>query len=244
MEMIVPTIYESPWKGVMDVEGIRVPFDLLAESIFDGIPPIDYFLYKVFYLEILMRTQRMRHLSHSKLSYMRTGEKLFKKLIRYFGMNENFKPVPNGTFSLGDNLTVASRFNKTAILDYPIQPMEYDEQDSCGVIKSLKTCGKDKVKYVKGDGDSFFTRTRGCITNAVRGNYVEKRLKAFISSGIFAQWRVVYASWKPRYLLGHNGNRIGSNVDKVSRLDFSSKITTVIHAEVQELQCSLENVKK
>lgn len=82
------------------------------------------------------------------------------------------------------------------------------------------------MKYVKGDGDSFFTRTRGCITNAVRGNYVEKRLKAFISSGIFAQWRVVYASWKPRYLLGHNGNRIGSNVDKVSRLDFSSKITT------------------
>ncbi|OXA43075.1 hypothetical protein Fcan01_21914 [Folsomia candida] len=246
MEMIVPTIYESPWESVMDVEGIRIlmPFGLLWGNAFDGIHPVEYFRYKSFYVSIILRCETMRNYRGNGLlqgSHRKTANNLLEKLLPHFGMDNKLRTVRNGTFSRKGSLN--EPYDKSALLEFPIQPVEYEENDSYAVMKSLKTCGKvalmdtqeniakitnylndnqQQVTFVKGDGDSFFTEMKGWNMPPVRSNYVENRLKVFISSGIMIHWKVVYNLWRPAKLLGYNTNWLGA----VSRLDFSSKITT------------------
>ncbi|OXA38663.1 hypothetical protein Fcan01_26537 [Folsomia candida] len=250
MEMIVPTVYESPWKSVMDVEGIQVlmPFDLLAGNIINMVPQIDYFRYKMFYFDILVRCQKVWNMYTNEdhnFGERKTAEELVQKLKPHFGMDDNLRFVGNGTFSPMGSLT--QPYDKSVLIDYPIQPVEYDERDSYGVTKRLQTCGKvalmdrkeniaaitnflndnqHHAKFVQGDGDSFFMTVRGWTIPRVRMNYVEKRLKSFISSGILTHLKVVYKLWTPSRLLGHYGNWTGPKVRPVTRLDFSSKVTT------------------
>ncbi|OXA46111.1 hypothetical protein Fcan01_19052 [Folsomia candida] len=247
MEMIVPTVFESPWKSVMDVEGIQVlmPFDLLAGNIISMVPQIDYFRYKMFYFEILVRCEKVWKMytnGDHNVGERKTAKELFQKLKPHFGMDDKLRFVGNGTFAPLGSLT--QTYSKSVLIDFPIQPVEYDEQDSYGVIRSLNTCGKvalmnekenipaitnylnddqRKVTYVKGDGDSFFSTVRGWTLPPVRSNYIEKHLKSFISSGILTHLKVVYKLWTPPKLLGHYGNWTAPKVKVVSRLDFSSK---------------------
>ncbi|OXA48687.1 hypothetical protein Fcan01_16443 [Folsomia candida] len=228
----------------MDVEGIRLmmPFDLLVRTNVDGVPTSDYYRYRVFYLEILFRCDRMRELSYRKYKsvYMKVAENLY---------NTVKSNLNSAAFAQAGNSNKPPNDIKTSVLDYPIRPVEYDEQDSYGVINSLNTCGlvkvalmdtkeniaaitsflndhQQKVTYVQGDGDYFFTTTRGWVIPPVRSNYVEKRLKVLISSGILINWKVVYNLWRPIKLLGHYANWTGAKVEAVSRLDFCSKVTT------------------
>ncbi|OXA48923.1 hypothetical protein Fcan01_16167 [Folsomia candida] len=244
MDLIVPAGYKSPWTSIMDVEGIKIlmPFDLLAGNVFDRVPPVDYFCYKLFYIQILIYCDNIRKL---QVNNWKTAKSLFNRLKPHFGMDDNLMQVRNATFSPKGSLS--EPYDKNALLDYPIQPVEYDERDSYGVIKSLKTCEKvalmdtkeniaaitmflndyqAKVTYVKGDGHSFFTAVRGWVLPPVRSNYVEKRLTAFVSSGILTHLKILHNLWKPKKLLGHYANWTGSKFEAVSRLDFSSKVTT------------------
>lgn len=101
-----------------------------------------------------------------------------------------------------------------------------DTNENIAVITSFLNDHQQKVTYVKGDGDSLFSEIRGWLVAPVRDNYVEKRLKIFTSSGILTHWKIMYSMWKPIKLLGHYANWTGPKVEPVSRLNFSSKITT------------------
>ncbi|OXA43191.1 hypothetical protein Fcan01_22042 [Folsomia candida] len=198
MEMIVPVAYKSPWTSVMDAEGIKIlmPFDLLTGKVFDSVPVSDYFLYKVFYMQILFRCDLIRQDRKRQVAQRITATNLFNRLKPHFGMENSLKTVRNVTFPPTSSLS--KPYDKNALLDYPIQPVEYDQRDSYGVIKRFQTCAKvalmdtkeniaaitiflndyqRKVAYVKGDGDSFFTTVRGwvmppsCITCGNRQSY-------------------------------------------------------------------------
>ncbi|OXA43274.1 hypothetical protein Fcan01_21972 [Folsomia candida] len=244
MEMIVPMVYKSPWTVLMDVEGIRIllPFSFVLGSALDR-KPHDYFRFKYFYLGILRHCQRMRD-SHTENNYndRKTAIDLIKRLAPHFWIN--------GTFSRQGDVNDPP-YDKSALRDYPIQPIEYNELDSYGVVKNLKTCDKvalmdtkenieaitnflndqqHQVRYVKGDGDSYFTdrrsKYRGWAIPPTRSSYVEERLKTFTSSGIMSHWKSVYYMWKPRKLLGYYANWTGPIGEAISQLDFSSKVTT------------------
>lgn len=246
MEMIVPTVHESPWVSVVDVDRIRLlmPFGLLGEN--NRASPLDNFRYMSFYLEILYRCLKIISDpgDHKRLVRDRkTAANLVQKMTQH---SAQYKNSTKG-FSTVGNFTDPSPYYKIAVMDSRIQPVEYDERDSYGVIKILNTCGEvalmdtkeniaeiidflndhqQKVTYVKGDGDTFFRTVRGWTLPVVRNSYVEKRLKVFISSGIITHWKVVYNLWKPTRLLGQYGNWTRKKVEAVSRLDFSSKIST------------------
>ncbi|OXA40183.1 hypothetical protein Fcan01_24827 [Folsomia candida] len=252
MELIVPTVYESPWTSVMDVEQIRIlmPFGLLGGNTPDWKSLADFFRYKLFYLKILQHCIKIRKgRGDNKLGvvHKKVAENLVKRLIPHFGMDNNLRTVRNATFSpIGGLNDPHPLYEKTALKDYPIHPVKYDEPDSYGVITTLKTCEKvalmdtkeniatitnflndrdQKLKYLMGDGDSFFTRIRGWVIPPVRNNYVEKRLKVFISSGILEHFKVLYKLWEPTNIPWNYTARIGPKVEAVSRLDFSSKVT-------------------
>ncbi|OXA46078.1 hypothetical protein Fcan01_19157 [Folsomia candida] len=253
MEMIVPTMYTSPWKSVVDVEGskILIPFILIDEYEHVMPPPADFYRYKNFYLTILMKCERMVAQRAEYKRLKKTAVNLISLLLPYFGMDADFRTVKNSTFTpyLSSPIEVPP-YNKSALYDYPIQPIEYDEKDSYGITKTLSTCGKvalvdakeniaritrflndnqEKIVYVKGDGDSFFASIRGWTMPPVRENYAEKRLKVMVTSGIFAHWEFLYKLWKPKKLLGDYANWTHPRYTAVSQLDFNSKITKIFY---------------
>lgn len=148
-----------------------------------------------------------------------------------------------------------SNFNKysepngsSAMQDFPIQPIEYGEGEGEGIRKRLSSCGKialmekteniariteflndndENIVFVRGDEDSFFSSIVGWAVPRTRGNnFVEGRLKLLISSGILAHWEFMHKLWKPENLLDSYANWTHPRVEKVSKLNFSSKITT------------------
>ncbi|OXA54629.1 putative RNA-directed DNA polymerase from transposon BS, partial [Folsomia candida] len=200
IEMIVPRTYHSPWTSVTDVEGVRilVPFNLLDEYDSEMVPPVEYFRYQDFYSKLYYRCM---HTSQENVTYKRlvthknTAKKWFNLLLPHFGLDENMNRVRDGIFSsyVGNPLP----YNKSALQDYPIQPIEYTHGDTFGIIKSLSSCGKialmdskenvaamtnflndnkKKIAYVSGD-DEFFTEIRGWTMFPVRHSYAEERLK-------------------------------------------------------------------
>ncbi|OXA41287.1 hypothetical protein Fcan01_24155 [Folsomia candida] len=119
-----------------------------------------------------------------------------------------------------------------------------------GITKTLSTCGKvalvdtkenivritrflndnpGKIRYVKGDGDSFFASIHGWTMPPVRENYAEKRLKVMITSGIFSHWEFLYKLWKPKKLLDDYANWTHPRNTALSQLDFNSKITKTFY---------------
>lgn len=227
----------------MGVEGVRVlmPFDFVLGNAFD-VEPDALSRYKTFYRVLL---NILKHIRNDTVA-----DSLVKKLNPHFRRNGGLNTGRRGTFSSRLGLNVVT-FNSNVLIDYPIQPVEYDEQDSYGVLNSLITCGKvalmdkkekiaaittflnqhqQKVTFIQGDGDSFFAKrrpdVRGWPVTPIRNNYFENRLKAFISSGILSHLKLMYNIWRPPNLLGHGTNWTGPKVDTVTGLDFSSKVTT------------------
>lgn len=253
MEMIVPTVYVSPWKNILD-EDIRIfmPFETLLGNAFRILPSGDFYRYYYFYAAILNycyliignSSNLSIHGSERKIAH-----KLFFKLLPHFGMDDKLRDVQNGTFSVVGN--EIPFFSKSSLLDYPIQPVEYDDQDGYGVLKALRACGKvalmdteenilaikkylnyhhQDVTYVSGAAGSFFSDFRGWTMPQVRNNYVEERLNVFITSGILTRWKSLYNSWQPINPLARFANRTGRNVAAVSRIEYSSKVTTGFYA--------------
>ncbi|OXA54415.1 hypothetical protein Fcan01_11884 [Folsomia candida] len=249
MEMIIPTVYKSPWTGLMEVEGIRILMPFTPPGGVEVANIDDFSRYPFFYYQMLMLFDQVRNRNGNRKfdADKRIAAKLFKKLQSYLGLDDNLEPVRNGTSAPVINM---SEFRNT-LADFPIQPVEYDKDDSYGVIKSLQTCGKvalmdtkeniqeitnflndrrHKEIYVQVEGDSFFTGRqpdiRGWDLPPIRTDYVEKRLKIFISSGIMSHLKEIHRMWHPAKLLGHYANWTGPKGDTVSRLEFSSKVTT------------------
>ncbi|OXA46281.1 hypothetical protein Fcan01_19257 [Folsomia candida] len=137
MEMIVPTIYKSPWTGVLGMEGIRIlmPFNLLGGREFTS----DYFRYKYFYLEIFNRCNQISKSNGDNAGNKKTAKGLALRLLPYFGIYPDLGLVGNGTFSRMGSSSNPPPYNKSALQNYPIQPVEYDDTDSFEVIKSLRT---------------------------------------------------------------------------------------------------------
>ncbi|OXA47186.1 hypothetical protein Fcan01_18007 [Folsomia candida] len=230
IEMIIPKIYRSPWTSVMDVEGIRIlmPFSLLNEDDFQIEPLVDYILYLSFYIRLfnLCLEKSLQNVTYKRLmTHQITATKLYNMLLPYFGLDVNMTPVGNGVFT--SFIGKPPPYNKSALHDYPIQPIEYDKGDTFEILKTLSSCGKvalmdskdnidaittflndnqQEIRYVKGH-DDFFTEIKGWTLFPVRGSYAEKRLKLMISSGIFAHWELIYKLWKSKKLLNHYANR-------------------------------------
>lgn len=237
----------------MDVKGIQilVPFTLLNRQSIENLPPADFFRYRSFYFEIWFRCREIAAgPGEYKISvaHSNTAKNLEEMLKPHFGVvGSSLMPLNNGTFTTFGSLNDPPTYDRNALRNFPIQPVEYDEQDSYRVVKTLRTCEKvalmdtkdnivaitnylnniQKIAiFVYGEGDSFFTTFQGWTTSPVRGSYFEKRLKVFICSGIFTHWEARYKLWKPSKLLGHYGNWKGVKIEAESRLDFSSKVTT------------------
>lgn len=250
--MIIPKIYRSPWTSVMDVEGIRIlmPFSLLNEDDFQIEPLVDYILYLSFYIRLfnLCLEKSLQNVTYKRLmTHQITATKLYNMLLPYFGLDVNMTPVGNGVFT--SFIGKPPPYNKSALHDYPIQPIEYDKGDTFEILKTLSSCGKvalmdskdnidaittflndnqQEIRYVKGH-DDFFTEIKGWTLFPVRGSYAEKRLKLMISSGIFAHWELIYKLWKSKKLLNHYANRSQQAVPSGSGLDLDSKITTAFY---------------
>ncbi|OXA54254.1 hypothetical protein Fcan01_11878 [Folsomia candida] len=249
MEMIVPTVYKSPWTGLLEFEGIRIfmPFTFFGEENLelDSGDYLDGYLF--FYYQLLDFTHHIRF-NGQQTNDKKIATKLFKRLQVHFGVDDNMNNVRNGTS--GTTVGDLQYYNRTTWEDFPIQPVLYNA-DGVKVIKSLQTCGKvalmdtkeniaeitnflndyhQTAMYVKVDGESFFTErkpdVRGWGMPPIRSDYVEKRLKRLISSGIVTHLKAMYKMWRPPKLLGYYANWTGPRVKPVSRLDFSSKVTT------------------
>ncbi|OXA47184.1 hypothetical protein Fcan01_18005 [Folsomia candida] len=268
IEMIVPRIYKSPWTSVMDVEGIRilVPFSFLDEYDSLTVHNAEYFVYLDFYSKLYFRFLHtsLENVTNQRLvAHKVIAKKLYNMLLPHFGLDENMTPVGHGIFS--SSIGKPPPYNKSALQDYPIQPVEYGNRFE--ILKTLSGCGKvalmdsaeniatitnflndnqKRITYVKGD-DDFFTEIRGWTFFPVRDSYAEERLKLMISSGIFAHWEFIYKLWKPKKLLNYYANWTHPKVEAVSRLDFDSKITAafVLRAGycynnrwVQDIPCS------
>ncbi|OXA36898.1 hypothetical protein Fcan01_28338 [Folsomia candida] len=249
MEMIVPTVYKSPWTGLLEFEGIRIfmPFTFFGGANLDS-DRGDYLDgYLFFYYQLLDFTHHIRF-NGKQTNDKKIAKKLFKRLQVHFGVDDNMNIVRNGTS--GTTVGHLQYYNRTTWEDFPIQPVLYDA-DGVKVIKSLQTCGKvalmdtkeniaeitnflndyhQTAMYVKVNGESFFTEgrpdVRGWGMPPIRSDYVEKRLKRLISSGILTQLKAMYRMWRPPKLLGYHANWTGPRDKPVSRLDFSSKVTT------------------
>ncbi|OXA41465.1 Parvalbumin beta [Folsomia candida] len=211
MEIIVPTLYHSPWTTVMDVEGIRIlmPFKLMGEYSVVSIK-FEYFRHKYFYTQVLFRCQEIARErgEYKRLMVYKNRAKALVNLLRpHFGMNENGWIKNSGVFSDFLRIDEPHPFNKSILKDYPIQPVEYDKRDSYSVVKILSTCEKvalidktenivkitnflndnqEKKRFVQGDNDHFFSAIRGWMIPPVRNNYVEERLKRSNPTSFFA----------------------------------------------------------
>ncbi|OXA38670.1 hypothetical protein Fcan01_26561 [Folsomia candida] len=251
MEMIIPTKFQSPWDSVFDVKGIQIlmPFLLLQTYDRDLLPPrVAHYRYKYFYMQILFRCKEIMSegTKYERLvQYSRTARSLFEGLIHHFGYDENLNIVGNGMFTGWPENPPA--YNKSALQDFPIQPVEYNREDSYEIFKTLLSCGKvalldtkenivrmtsylndndKKITFVSGHGDSFFSTFTGWVWLPVRESYAEKRLKVMISSGIWAHWNSLYKLWHLEKQLDHYANWTHPKVEAVSKLDFGSKIIT------------------
>ncbi|OXA49369.1 hypothetical protein Fcan01_15502 [Folsomia candida] len=258
MEMIIPTIYHSPWTSVMDVEGVHIlmPFFLLDAQGRDMPPKSDYLRYQNFYYEIFLQCGDIERqfTEYKRLAgYRKIAKSLFELLGHHLGQRYNSKLRKEGILpALASNKNLP--YNKSVLQDFPIQPVEYNRGDSYGVVKTLSSCGKvalmetkeniikmtkylqcskcflndndKRIRFVSGDGDSFFSSFPGWTILSVRDSYVEKRLKVMISSGIWSHWEFLYKLWKPEKLRDHFANWTNPRVERVSKLDFSSKVIT------------------
>ncbi|OXA42739.1 Leucine-rich repeat-containing protein 30 [Folsomia candida] len=256
MEMIIPTKYKSPWDSVINNEGITVlmTFSLLDDNYYEVQPKIDFFRYRSFYFEILLRCLEIasQDVEYKRLVHNRkTAKALADMLLYHLGYNANLIPIMKGrALSNTRNSANAPQLNKSALQNIPIRPVEYDEGDSYKITKTLKTCQKvalmdekqniakitaflndneENVVFVSGDGDSFFTTIVGWEVAPAKDSYVEIRLKVFISSGIWTHWENLYDLWRPEKLLFHYVNWTNPRVEMVSKLNFSSKIVTAFY---------------
>ncbi|OXA39276.1 hypothetical protein Fcan01_25880 [Folsomia candida] len=182
MEMIVPTMYRSPWTTVMDVEGIRIlmPFKLMGEHSVDMIK-FDYFRHKYFYTQLLFRCHEIaiEPGKYKRLMVYKNRAKALVNMLRpHFGMDENLNiKYKSGVFTDFHRPDEPHPFNKSVLKGYPIQSVDYNKADSYNIVKILSTCEKvalidkaenivkitnflndnqEKRRFVRGDGDHFF----------------------------------------------------------------------------------------
>lgn len=105
-----------------------------------------------------------------------------------------------------------------------------DTKENIAKITNFLNDHHQTATYVKVDGESFFTERRPDIRGwgmpPIRSDYVKKRLKRLISSGIVTHLKDMYNMWRPPKLLGYSANSTVPSVKAVSRLDFSSKVAT------------------
>ncbi|OXA49083.1 hypothetical protein Fcan01_16383 [Folsomia candida] len=261
MEMIIPMKYQSPWKSVMRVEDIRIlmPFFLLGDR--ESIPRTDYQEYFSFYLELVILFNKLtkQNTEYKRfVKYTKVARTLLETLVYHFGFNENpgqqlqqqFNRTGRRAFDgYLPNATQPPPYDKSALRDFPIQPVKYDEQDSYEIVKSLSSCKKvalidtkeriakitdflndnvEKIAYMSRD-DDFFTSSIGWMMIPVRESYGGKRLRVMISSGILAHWVSQYKIWKPDESLDYYSNWTHPRIEAVSKLDFSSKIVTAFY---------------
>ncbi|OXA37608.1 hypothetical protein Fcan01_27706 [Folsomia candida] len=235
----------------MDISGIKIlmPFSLLDD--YESIPRNDYIRYKYFYMGLLVRCLKLAEQSvgYKRLvRYKKTLKSMSEVLQYHFGFDAKSGHFTKGrTLSELDDAPYPPPYNKSALQDFPIQPIEFDMEDSYKIVKLLSSCGKValmetkdnirkittflndnayKIAYVSGDGDFFFNALAGWKMIPVRESYGEKRLKVMLSSGIWAHWESLYKLWKPEKLLDYYANWTHPRVEAVSKFYFSSKIIT------------------
>lgn len=124
----------------------------------------------------------------------------------------------------------------------PLKPIYYSETDR--FLKTLSTCGKfgfwdtkenvasllpfvndnpDGRKYLSGD-EPFLRIIVGWPIIPIRENYVEKRIKTMVSSGIFAHWNSWLRRVRPHKIFHHYANWTYPRIRAESQLTPESKI--------------------
>lgn len=230
----------------MDVDGIKIlmPLYLFNKYGKEGISA-NKRRYSNFYYEIFARAKRIvfgagegGHLGR----YKKIARAMAEMILPYVGV-----PVKLETLSFHEwNLTEFNTSLQYLSKYHTVKPVEYDEKDSHGIVKTLSSCEKvalidlkenikattsylndneDKRTYVRVDGDTFFSVTRGWTFNPDRGRYIEKRIKVLMWSGIFKRWEIIYNLWRPKRLLHEYANWTHPRIDAVVKLDFNSKIS-------------------
>ncbi|OXA48592.1 hypothetical protein Fcan01_16125 [Folsomia candida] len=124
MDMIIPTKYKSPWDSIMDVEGIQIliPIFLLGDCDEESLPRERDIPYRFFYFEILGRLREITEQGDQyKIRYRRIAKRLFDKLLDHIGVDEDLNPVKDKPL-----------LDKTALHDFPIQTVKYNEGDTHG----------------------------------------------------------------------------------------------------------------
>lgn len=151
--------------------------------------------------------------------------------------------------STQDNGSIDAFYKRLELISYnevlpvsPYKPIHYKEVER--FVNTLSTCEKtafidtkeniasllpfvndnaDKRKYFAGK-EPFFTVVRGWDIFPIRANYVQKRLKVMIHSGIYGHWEAWFRFAKPNKLFHHYANWTYPKFDAVSQLNYNSKI--------------------
>ncbi|OXA43088.1 hypothetical protein Fcan01_22059 [Folsomia candida] len=249
--MIVQVKYYPPWETFLDIEGAQVlmPFDLLDETGLHTVGDFGNFRYLGFLNHVVQRVDPLVIYPGNynvSQAYKRMALRL-KDMIPLFEFS-----IPalhaQGT-TLDAHATQQNQmYYKLSQEQSPLKSIDYNETDR--LVNTLSTCAKvafldtkenvasilpflndnkDRVKYLSGE-DSFFRVIRAWQIFPVRGNYAEKRLKFMLSSGIYFHWKAWFRLVKPPKLFHHYANWTYPRFDRVSQLDYNSKILAGLYA--------------
>ncbi|OXA49086.1 hypothetical protein Fcan01_16818, partial [Folsomia candida] len=243
MELVTPPTYAPPWETTLDIEGIQVlmPYNLLDMTGMET--AIDR--YMRFYISISEIFFPYNY-ETKKYQEMKTSHNGFKRMASHI---EKTIPLLNVRMSTQDNGSIDAFYKRLELISYnevlpvsPYKPIHYKEVER--FVNTLSTCEKtafidtkeniasllpfvndnaDKRKYFAGK-EPFFTVVRGWDIFPIRANYVQKRLKVMIHSGIYGHWEAWFRFAKPNKLFHHYANWTYPKFDAVSQLNYNSKI--------------------
>ncbi|OXA48979.1 hypothetical protein Fcan01_16338 [Folsomia candida] len=235
IEMIVPATYPPPWTSFLDIDGMQayLPFELLADTRVDNSKVLGGFRYLTFFTRLRHRAYGLTR-DPGKSKVFKQTRKLAQFIVRL---------IPRISRKIAYHEQEELFYNQILPIS-PIKPIGYDETDR--IVKTLSKCGKqafldtkeninlllpffndnpDGVKFLTGE-DPLFVVTPGWLITPVRHNYVAKRLKIIISSGIYSHWENYFRLVKPPRLFHNFANWTSPKFDVVSQLSRNSKIVT------------------
>lgn len=225
-EIIIPAKYHAPWKTFYDIRNFKIwmPVEaVLSNSQFQTLA--DEQLHYWFYMRLTAQLTRLaEYEGKSKIGRENRDVALaFLNGIKEEEITSNgrqekqLKPLRyRDVTEFVNNLTIC---DNAAYMDLP--------ENIENILHFMNDNGKEKV-FLQGDG-GFFSAIHGWSSESIKNNYAWHRIKVMISSGIYSFWEKWFKMAMPIKLFQHYANWTYPKVDKVAKLDFSSKISTAFY---------------
>lgn len=220
MEMFAPVTHTAPWEGLLSIDGIKVlmPMNLFPSRL-KGVNLPAHIQRAVFFMEIHDRAVTILNYS-SRTERFRNYRKMARLLINLI-FPKSLGNIYNYIYNIYNIILVGnlSTCRKVALID---------RRDRIDAILPFLNDNREGITYLVGE-DDFFTTILGWPVPSVRRNFAMRRLTVMISSGIYYHWKSLFKMIKPRKLFHHYSNWTYPKVERVTKLDFNSKIMTAFY---------------